>query len=299
MPEAVWRGGIDLARRLTASGRKVAVLSRGYKRQSDTPHLVVSDGREILSSCADSGDEPYLIARAATSTAVIVGSDRVSTGMIAIEQFGCDVLLLDDGFQHLKLARDLDIVLVDASRPMAQPLLPAGPMREPLSALARAGIIVFTRTENTAGAKEAIQRLSNLPIFAASTRLLGFRRVGGDGFLQTAANLGSGPFFVFCGIGNPEAFERDLQRWGIMPAGHMFFPDHHHYTLENLQAIERTGARLGAKALLTTEKDSWNLQGAQFSGLPVFVSVIDLEITGETEFLAAINGALQTRGACA
>ena len=208
-----------------------------------------------------------------------------------------DIFLLDDGFQHLELARDLDIVLMDASRPMAQPLLPAGPMREPLSALARAGIIIFTRTENTAGAKEAIQRLSNLPIFAASTRLISFLRIGGEGSLQTVAELGGGPFFAFCGVGNPEAFERDLQRWGIMPAGHMFFPDHHRYTREDVQAIEEAAARLGAKALLTTEKDAWNLKDVQFSTLPVFVSVIDLEITDETEFLAAINAALNARGA--
>ena len=274
-PFVIW-----LAEKLLAQGQRVAILTRGYR------------------GAAGSSDEVELM-RSRLQNRVIfgVGKNRFAQGQRIESHQAIDIFLLDDGFQHLKLARDLDIVLVDASRPMAQPLLPAGPMREPLSALARAGIIVFTRTENTAGAKEAIQRLSNLPIFAASTRLLGFRRVGGDGLLQTVANLGSGPFFVFCGIGNPEAFERDLQRWGIMPAGHMFFPDHHHYTLENLQAIERAGARLGAKALLTTEKDSWNLRDAQFSGLPVFVSVIDLEITGETEFLAAINGALQARGA--
>jgi tetraacyldisaccharide 4'-kinase len=169
-------------------------------------------------------------------------------------------------------------------------------MREPLSGLARGGIIIFTRTENTAGVKEAIQRLSNLPIFAASTRLLGFRRIGGDGPRQTVADLGSGPFFAFCGIGNPEAFERDLHRWDIMPAGHMFFPDHHRYTLEDVHAIERAAARLGAKALLTTEKDSRNLKDVQFFAMPVFVCVIDLEIAGETEFLSAINGALRASG---
>jgi len=226
-----------------------------------------------------------------------VGKNRFAEGQRIESHQAIDIFLLDDGFQHLELARNLDIVLIDASRPMAQPLLPAGPMREPLSALARAGIIIFTRTENTAGAKEAIQRLSNLPIFAPSTHLLGFRRIGSDGALQTVAELGSGPFFAFCGIGNPEAFERDLQRWGIMPAGHMFFPDHHRYTLEDVQAIERAAARFGAKSLLTTEKDSWNLKDVQFSALPVFVSIIDLEIAGETEFLGAINGALQARGA--
>ena len=274
-PLVIW-----LAEKLLAQGQRVAILTRGYR------------------GTAGSSDEVELM-RSRLQNRVIfgVGKDRYAEGQRIESHQAIDIFLLDDGFQHLELARDLDIVLMDASRPMAQPLLPAGPMREPLSALGRAGIIIFTRTENTAGAKEAIQRLSNLPIFAASTRLVSFRRIGGEGSLQTVAELGGGPFFAFCGVGNPEAFERDLRRWGIMPAGHMFFPDHHRYAPEEVQAIEQAAARLGAKVLLTTEKDSWNLQDVQFSALPVFISMIDLEITGETEFLTAINSALQARGA--
>ena len=274
-PLVIW-----LAVKLVAQGQRVAILTRGYR------------------GTAGSSDEVELM-RSRLQNRVIfgVGKDRYAEGQRIESHQAIDIFLLDDGFQHLELARDLDIVLMDASRPMAQPLLPAGPMREPLSALGRAGIIIFTRTENTAGAKEAIQRLSNLPIFAASTRLVSFRRIGGEGSLQTVAELGGGPFFAFCGVGNPEAFERDLRRWGIMPAGHMFFPDHHRYAPEDVQAIEQAAARLGAKVLLTTEKDSWNLQDVQFSALPVFISMIDLEITGETEFLTAINSALQARGA--
>jgi tetraacyldisaccharide 4'-kinase len=274
-PLVIW-----LAEKLLEQGQRVAILTRGYR------------------GSAGSSDEVALM-RSRLQNRVIfgVGKNRFAEGKRMESHQAIDIFLLDDGFQHLKLARDLDIVLMDASRSMTQPLLPAGPMREPLSALARAGIIIFTRAENAAGAKEAIQRLTNLPIFAASTRLLGFRCVGGDGALQTVADLGGGPFFAFCGIGNPEAFESDLQRWGIMPAGHMYFADHHRYTLEDVQAIERAASRLGAKSLLTTEKDSWNLKEVQFSAMPVFVSVIDLEMSGETEFLAAINGALQARGA--
>src|SRR3984893_906833 len=274
-PFVIW-----LAEKLLAEGQRVAILTRGY------------------GGTAGSSDEVELMRSRLQNRVVFgVGKNRFAEGQRIESHQAIDIVLLDDGFQHLQLARDLDIVLMDASRPMAQPLLPAGPMREPLSALARAGIIIFTRTENTAGAEEAIQRLSNLPIFAASTRLISFRRIGGEGSLQTVAELGGGPFFAFCGIGNPEAFERDLQRWGIMPAGHMFFADHHSYTLKDVQAIEKDAARVGAKSLVTTEKDSWNLKDVHFSAVPVFVSVIDLEIAGEAEFLAAINSALQLRGA--
>src|SRR6202790_4720353 len=269
-----------LAEKLLAQGQRVAILTRGYR------------------GSAGSSDEVELM-RSRLQNRVIfgVGKNRFAEGQRIESHQAIDIFLLDDGFQHLQLARDLDIVLMDASRPTTQPLLPAGPMREPLSALNRAGIIIFTRTENAAGAKEAIQRLSNLPIFSASTRLLGFRSIDGEGSLQTVADLGTGPFFAFCGVGNPEAFVRDLQRWGIILAGHMFFTHHHRYTLEDVQVIGREATRLGAKSLLTTEKDSWNLKDVNFSALPVFVSIIDLEIAGETDFLSSINSALQARGA--
>jgi tetraacyldisaccharide 4'-kinase len=275
-PLVIW-----LAEKLLAQGQRVAILTRGYR------------------GTASGSDEVELMRSRLQNRVVFgVGKNRFAEGQRIESRQAIDIFLLDDGFQHLQLARDIDIVLMDASRTVGgQPLLPAGLMREPISASARADIIVFTRTENAPGAKEAIQRFWKLPIFAASTSLLGFRYLGTEGPLQTVADLGTGPFFAFCGIGNPEAFERDLQRWGIMPVGHMFFPDHHRYTLENVQAIEQAALRLGAKSLLTTEKDFWNLKDVQFSALRVFVSIIDLEITGEAEFLAAINSALQARGA--
>src|ERR1700676_198198 len=216
-PLVIW-----LAKKLLEQGQRVAILTRGYR------------------GTAGSSDEVELM-RSRLQNRVIfgVGKNRFAERQRIESHQAIDIFLLDDGFQHLQLARDLDIVLTDASRPMAQPLLPAGPMREPLSALTRAGIIIFTRTENTAGAKEAIQRLSNLPIFAASTRLLGFCRIGSEGSLETVADLGSGPLCTFCGIGNPGAFVRDLQRWGIMPAGHMFFSDHHRFTLEDVKLIDQ------------------------------------------------------------
>jgi tetraacyldisaccharide 4'-kinase len=275
-PLVIW-----LAEKLLAQGQRVAILTRGYRGKDGS-----SDEVELMRS------------RLQNRVVFGVGKNRFAEGQRIESHQAIDIFLLDDGFQHLQLARDLDIVLMDASRPVGgQPLLPAGPMRESISAAARADIIVFTRTENAPGAKEAIQRFWKLPIFAASTSLLGFRYLGTEGPLQTIADLGRGPFFAFCGIGNPEAFERDLRRWGIMPVGHMFFTDHHRYTLENVQAIEQAALRLGAESLLTTEKDLWNLKNVQFSALPVFVALIDLEISSETEFLAAVSDALQARGA--
>jgi tetraacyldisaccharide 4'-kinase len=274
-PLVIW-----LAEKLLEQGQRVAILTRGYR------------------GTAGSSDEVELM-RSRLQNRVIfgVGKNRFAEGQRIESRQAIDIFLLDDGFQHLQLARDLDIVLMDASRPVAQPLLPAGPRREPISAVARADVIVFTRTENAPGAKEAIQRFWKLPIFAASTFLLGFRCLGMEGPLQTVADLGTGPFFVFCGIGNPGAFVRDLQRWGAASAGHMFFADHHRYTLEDVRAIDQAARGVGAKGLLTTEKDFCNLTGVALPALPVYVSVIDLKVDGEIAFLSAIDHLLQARGA--
>jgi tetraacyldisaccharide-1-P 4'-kinase len=137
---------IDIARRLRQAGYKPAVLSRGYKRQSSAPYVVVSDGTTILASCPDAGDEPYLIATKCPGVVVIVGAKRKVTAQIAVEKHGCDVILLDDGFQHLGIARDLDIVLVDYNDdPEKDAVLPAGRLREPVAALARASAILITK----------------------------------------------------------------------------------------------------------------------------------------------------------
>ncbi|MDP9339347.1 MAG: tetraacyldisaccharide 4'-kinase [Acidobacteriota bacterium] len=276
-PLVIW-----LAEKLLQQGKRVAILTRGYRGTAGT-----SDEVELMKS------------RLQNRVVFGVGQNRFAEGRLIESRGPVDVFLLDDGFQHLQLARDLDIVLLDASRPVGgQPLLPAGPMREKTSAIRRADIIVFTRLENEENAKQLIQRFWELPIFGASTLLLGFRRIDRlEGELRTAQCLVDGPFFAFCGIGNPEAFERDLDIWGLPVTGRMFFSDHHRYTADDVNKIEQAAERAGAKALLTTEKDSWNLVDVRFSSLPVYASVIELQITGEVAFFSGINHLLQARGA--
>ncbi|MGH9677786.1 MAG: tetraacyldisaccharide 4'-kinase, partial [Candidatus Acidiferrum sp.] len=183
-PMVIW-----LAEKLLAKGKRVAILSRGYRGADGT-----SDEIEIMKS--------RLQGRAVFG----VGKDRFASGQRLESQQPFDVFLLDDGFQHLQLARDLDVLLVDASRPMGRGLLlPAGRMREPISAMSRADVLVFTRTETLPGTTEAISKLRDYPVFAAQTRLLGFRRLGGDLTLLAPDDIGAGPFLAFCGLGNPEA----------------------------------------------------------------------------------------------
>ncbi len=278
-PMVIW-----LAERFLAEGKRVAILSRGYRGVNRT-----SDEIELMKF--------RLQGRAAFG----VGQDRFTEGQRIESQQPVDVFLLDDGFQHLQLARDLDILLMDASRGLAgEFLLPAGRLREPLSAMSRANILVFTRTENMPGTVDAIQKLNQYPVFAAATQLVGFRRLGGEITLLSSSEIGAGPFFAFCGLGNPDAFFRDLRNWGLAVCSQMSFSDHHHYTEEDILQIQLEAKRAGANAFVTTEKDEQNLSGMRFEHPPVYVSVIDLVVSPESDFRNALDQTLQQgRGAAA
>jgi tetraacyldisaccharide 4'-kinase len=174
---------------------------------------------------------------------------------------------------------------MDASRPLAgESLLPAGRLREPVAAMSRANLIIFTRAETSSGTLEAIGKLDQYPVFAASTRLLGFRRFGGEITPVSANEIGAGPFFAFCGLGNPDAFFRDLGNWGLVICGHAIFPDHHRYSQRDILQVRQAGKRVGANALVTTEKDAQNLGDLKFEETPVYVAVIDLVVTPEADF---------------
>jgi tetraacyldisaccharide 4'-kinase len=271
-PMVIW-----IAERLIAEGKHVAILSRGYRGTNGT-----SDEIQLMKF------------RLQGRVAFGVGKDRFVEGQRLEAQQSIDVFLLDDGFQHLQLARDLDILLMDASRRLAgEPLLPAGCLREPLSAMSRANILVFTRTENMSGAVDAIQKLNQYPVFAAAPQLLGFRRLGGEITLLSASEIGAGPFFAFCGLGNPDAFFGDLRNWGLAVCGQLSFPDHHRYTEGDISQIQLGARRAGASAFVTTEKDEQNLGGGGFKNAPVYVSVIDLVVSPEADFKNALDQTLQ------
>jgi len=262
---------LHLAERFAAEGKSVAVLSRGYR------------GAE-----GGSDEVDLLRRRLGGRVRFGVGADRFAQGSALEQEAPVDVFLLDDGFQHLRLARDVDIVMVDGSRALEREwLLPAGRLREPRSAAARADLLVVTRAR-PAGK-------SGVPAtFQAQTRLCGLRKAGEDR-LSAACDAGPGPFFAFCGVGNPRAFAEDLARWQLPVAGLRAFPDHHSYSQRDIAAIERAAAAAGAQALVTTEKDEQNLRG-RFR-LPLHVAVIDLEVSGEEEFHAALRTLLARRSA--
>jgi tetraacyldisaccharide 4'-kinase len=270
-PLVIW-----LAERLLAEGKRVGILSRGYKGRAGT-----SDEIELMKT------------RLEQRAKFGVGPDRYAQGK-KLEDC-VDVFLLDDGFQHLRLARDANILLIDSSQPLAkQTMLPTGRLREPVSAITRADLLVFTRAETVAGAGEAIEKFREHPVFSAATHLLGFRRFGLSSRLQSREEIGAGPFYAFCGIGNPRAFVQDLKNWNLAIVGQCEFADHHRYDARDAVEIEAAARRAGATALLTTEKDAQNLAGTAFAELPVHIAVIDLMISKEASLLSLIRKKIET-----
>jgi tetraacyldisaccharide 4'-kinase len=268
-----------LAEHLLAEGKKTGILTRGY--------------RGAASSTGSTSDEVQLLqARLGNRVAFGIGADRFSRGS-ELAKRGVEWFLLDDGFQHLQLARDVDILLLDATNPFGGGhLLPAGRLREPKSAMSRADIIVITRSGHAPAVEAAVRRESRAPIFYARTQLdsLVPLRAGyaGHALPETKGQK----FFAFCGIGNPPAFLADLREWGLQIVGHRIFPDHHRYTPEDIQAIESDARRTGADALICTEKDTFNLANAQFQSFDVFFCRISLQLDRAEEFWQAIAAAI-------
>lgn len=265
-PMVMW-----LAEKFLAQGKRVAILSRGYRGSRET-----SDEVELMKR------------RLGDRVTFGVGKDRFAEGRRIEAAAPIDVFLLDDGFQHLQLARDLDIVMLDGSRKLRNEwLLPAGALREPIGACRRADILLVTR--RVARPEIEASDSHSFSIFYAQTRLLSFRRLHGDDRLQYVSEIGPGPFFAFCGIGNPQAFFDDLSHWHVPIAGKRSFRDHHRYSAKDLQDLKREALCAGAIAFVTTEKDACNISDATAFELPVFAAVIELAMSSESEFDAALE----------
>lgn len=241
-----------LARGLLDRGRRPAIVSRGYGGTAGKGPLFVSDGSGPRLDAGRCGDEPHLLARTLPGVTVIVGSDRCA-GAEAAHTHGCDVVLLDDGFQHRRLHRDLDLLLLDAGAPFDNGrLLPAGLLREAVSGLARADAILITRTrpgEDHPEIESEIRRHNpTAPISLAGHEPVGFVDLEGTIVKRPSRAL------AFSGIGNPESFRSDLHGQGIELVDFRAFADHHPYTAEELRELQDDATEAGA-TLVTTEKD--------------------------------------------
>ncbi len=241
--------------------QRIAILTRGYKRKSREPILAVNDGNEILCTPQDAGDEPYLIASALKGIPVIVGKDRYCSGRYAIKRFGSNLFILDDGYQHIRLHRDLNILLIDAANPMGNGhLLPKGILREPLSALRRAHCMIISRAnEGDATGVERLIRSYNResPVFYAYYRPVEIADLRGH--TLGLPYIKGKSLLLFSGIANPHSFRNSIANLGGVITGELMFPDHHWYTDNDIEKIRNEAKRLSADAVITTEKDSVRL----------------------------------------
>jgi len=246
---------ILLARELQQRGYRVAVLSRGYGGSLEGQVAVVSDGASLLLGPGQAGDEPCLLARSVAGLIVVIGSDRYQAGLAALERFRPDVLLLDDGFQHIRLHRDLNILLLDAARPFGNGwTVPLGMLREPRTALQRADLALFTRCRGA----ETLPVLA-LPASRSYHRLASFQLVATGGAVPLE-QLQQGRVAAFAGIAEPSAFFESLRQLGIKPVATLSLPDHEPYHAAGLQQLETLIASAGPDWLITTEKDGIKLQ---------------------------------------
>jgi len=282
-----------VVRTLFDFGHRPGVLSRGYGRRSSGVQ-VVADAASIRLDAEEAGDEPFLLARRLPGVPVVVGSNRYESGRLARERFGITALVLDDGFQHRTLRKDLEIVMARAANPWGNGrLLPGGPLREPLEGLARADLIVATGARRAAEAAEVqatVKRLApGVPVLTAVHVPTECFESGAMRFVPLTVLAGA-KLLAFAGIGAPAAFQRTLAEAAVAVAGLQPFADHHWYTREDLARLERRAADLGADGLVTTEKDWVRLRALPPLKRPLYVLSVQLRLTsGETEWRSAFE----------
>ena len=278
-------------------GWRVAVLSRGYGGRSTAPCLVVSEGHRPLAPWRVVGDEPYLLAQRLRGIPVLTARDRYQGGLDACEAFGAQVVILDDGFQHVALHRDLDVVLIDASNPFGHgALVPRGVLREPLRALQRASAIVLTRADMVpvetlpALCRQLRQWHIEQPIYAMATVAESLSQVEHDA-PQGVAQLARQRVVAFAGVGNPQSFVSTLSQLGSQVVAQVRFPDHHAYTDKDWRVIVDAARRQHAACLVTTEKDAVRLKPDWQAPVPVYALRIGVRFVGVS---AAFEEHLQT-----
>lgn len=273
---------------LVAEGERPAILSRGYARTiAEAAPTVVSNGRDVLVDAARAGDEPLMLARAVPGAAVVVAAERYAAGTVAEQQLGATVHVLDDGFQHLALARDLDIVVTPAGAIATDAVLPKGRLREPVAALSRASVLVVVGGSEADADAEA--RRYGVPLgLAASRRLSPPIAVHGE------APPAGARVVAMAGLGQPAQFAEALRQAGYEVAAVCEFRDHHWYSAADLEDVVRRAREAGAIAVATTDKDAVRLEGLAWpAGMPLARWPMTLDVPRFDALTAAIRDALR------
>ncbi|MGA3006739.1 MAG: tetraacyldisaccharide 4'-kinase [Opitutaceae bacterium] len=296
------------ARALADRGRKVAILSRGYKSKApsfwqkswnwlthatEPPPRIVSDGRSVLLDSEVAGDEPFMLARNLPGVIVLVDKNRVKAGAYAIKKFGCDTLVLDDGFQYLPLKGRLNLLLVDKTNPFGNGhLLPRGILREPVKHLRRASYVFLTKSngQRDAELEELIQRHNpGVDVIECAHRPQYLQRVG-TAERQPLPFLHGKRIAAFSGIATPESFEKFLRDLGGQLQQTQRFLDHHRFSVGDLEAIFAQAAGAQLDFVVTTEKDAVRIPSGYKPPLPLYYLRLEIEIIqGAADFNEAVG----------
>ena len=277
---------------------RVAILSRGYKRKSKASILIVSDGKSLLVTPEESGDEPYLIASTLKNVPVVVGGDRYKSGIYSATHTGANIFILDDGYQHIQLNRDINILLIDASNPYGNGhLLPKGILREPLNGISRADCVIVTRAnEGGKGSIEALVRKHNpdAPVFYASYQADDV--TDSNGYSYGVNTINGKKAFIFSGIANPQSFRKSIEYIGGTVVGELSYPDHYWYKSDDLRKIIKDASSVSADAVITTAKDAVRLHGLDLydkTGVEMKLLILHVEMIIDNGFTGWIQNRMQ------
>ncbi len=297
------------ARRLQQEGRKVAILSRGYKKEEPPffrrminkitmyekrcPPRVVSDGENLLLDSAMSGDEPYMLASNLENVAVVVDKDRVKSGRYAIQKLGCDTLVLDDGFQYMKLKHRLEIMLVDSTNPFGNGyVLPRGILRERIKNVSRADFIFLTKCDGSDNS-ELKQMLRDYGAQAEIIECCHSARYLRNVYTRDKEELNylqGLKVVALSGIASPRGFENELEKNGAVIIDRLRFSDHYRYSQQELIDIINNAHKNGADAIITTEKDAVRFPLLERIDVPLYFLRVDIELlSGHEDFNACIS----------
>lgn len=282
---------IYVAKLVEKLGYKVAVISRGYKGRFEKHGGIVSDGKKMCVDAVDAGDEPFMIASKLKTVPVVVGGNRFKAGSIAVKTFSPDVIVLDDAFQHLKLARDINLILLDYVNPFGNNfLLPRGVLREPISSLLRSDGIIFTRSDAKGNnLQKKINVIKNLPVFKSFHKPYLYKIVPEDENMSIVSHrsrndlkwLNGKGVVVFSGIARNDDFFNTVQKLGCNIKKKISFIDHCSYSDKDIASIFNFSKEVGADCIVTTEKDYMRI--INIRSWPVMLVVIGIEVSFDND----------------
>ena len=287
-PMTMW-----VAEKLLEQGKKPGILSRGYRRKSQREFLLVSDGTSVLAGPHEAGDEPYLMATRCPGVVVAVGADRYALGRWVLDLVPVDCFILDDGFQHLGLVRDVNLLLVDSSDSAGmKELLPVGRLREPLAEAGRASDIILTRVEDesrNSNVLEAIEKAMGSTINPITTRFAVKRLISASESISPSDVRGK-KALIFSGIGNPNQFRRTVNALGVQVVDELVFRDHEAYDPSTVKNIHQRIELNRPDLVLTTEKDLIKVQSSWSVPTPLFAVCLELEfLDGQSRLEKALS----------